>query len=692
MSGFIRRFNYSPGLDVLSQIEGVAIIDLPPPGSIQGSEVGVACCVGEFADMTYCTAVDGTGAVVANYRPVEITSGRDLLDKVGGWDETLGDFGDSEGNGFAALRSKSFAALVVVPVNLCSNFGFRFWRELPLCKSQTDVTPVVPVLGASIAAGREFRSASGGRLRVGRRVDFTALPVLHSGTGGTTTNAAAAATQNFTVAGQDFSAVVRADGSGIGIKKGDIIVIGNNNAGAKQPLPTTDQGAGTFRVAADAVSGSPTVLSLELLSGANFAFITAASIPWRIHVSSDADSAPVTVLGATVAGGYKALDAGGASVPCRPLTNFTGAGADGTWTANAPLTPLTVPTALTGDSADPLSGLAGKVHPTQTPAFTQNTQAPNAVAHATIDALYQAALTATVSDQLPSARINIVWCARTSATIRSALRTNALLASQVAAGRVAVIAPDLDTQTLTSAISASSPGVGATRDERAFYTWMGFRMSVPEAVGFRIKTADALTTVDGILDQRSDGLLASVMSLLPPERNPGQAQEPVKTVMSIVLGLQRGAPVLAMGDYIVMKQNGICGIRNDRRSGFVFQSGVTSSLTSGQQDINRRRFADYVQDSVSQRLISYSKLPITQQWKDDAEGEVVAWLESLVSPNNPAQQRIDSYVVDSVSGNTDATRAANVHIIIGKVRMTPLGNVIVFQSEVGNNVVTTTAN
>ena len=52
MAGFIRRFGEFPSEAVLTAIEGVNIIDLPPPGSIIGVGTGFACIVGEVPDVT----------------------------------------------------------------------------------------------------------------------------------------------------------------------------------------------------------------------------------------------------------------------------------------------------------------------------------------------------------------------------------------------------------------------------------------------------------------------------------------------------------------------------------------------------------------------------------------------------------------------------------------------------------------
>jgi len=256
---------------------------------------------------------------------------------------------------------------------------------------------------------------------------------------------------------------------------------------------------------------------------------------------------------------------------------------------------------------------------------------------------------------------------------------------------MAIIRPELTTTALATVVGSSSPGVGAVRNERVIYAWPGARVFVPEAVGFRLKTADTLTTDDGILDVGLDGFVASVLSNLPPERNPGQAAEPVPTVMSPILAVQRAAPDLDLPEYVTLRSRGVCALRNSPRVGFILQSGITTSLTSGQTNINRRRMADFIQDSVSARLISYSKLPLTNSNKDSAVGEVDTFLAGLLSVDNPAAQRINAYEVDDKSGNTPAREAQGIFVIIARVRLTPTGDFLVFQTEISENTVITNA-
>jgi len=680
VSGFIRRFGYAPGTEVITQIEGVAIIDLPPPGSVEGVGTGVVAAVGECSDMTYATVSDTVGQITTKIQPQEIFSSQDLISKVGGFDETLGEFGVSGGNLFVALRNKKFSRLVVAPVNLASVSGCRVFRDLPLCRTTSDSNPVVPVLAAGVAAGREFRSGVG-RLRLAKRVSFTALDPITRGVGGTLTTAGTAVTQPFTGPAA-WDLIARPDGT-TGARKGDIIVIGYNNAGAKAPVSD----AGTYRVQVDPAAASAT-LTIERLDGATFAIIaTTASLPWRLHYGSDADSAPVTVPGVTTPGGYSASQSGGYTTPIRPITSTLGLQVDGTpYAAALVIAPLSVPAATTGDSWDPLSGLGTRLHANATTPFSAALQGLNPAAATTFDAPYATAIDALLSDDDPVRDINIVVSARTTSVIRTKLRSHVLDSSGRGRGRMAVLSPDLGQQTVAVATQDATPGVGAARAERVIYAWPGERTYIPEAANIRTRTADSMTTVDGVLDVPSDFRAASVLSNLPPERNPGQAAEPVKTLMSSVLGFQRGVSGLGLNEYTALRAAGIMALRMDRTAGAIYQSGITTSLTSGEKNINRRRMADFIEDSLAERLVQFSKLPQTQQLKDGAVGEADAFMLELLSPNNPSAQRIDAYQIDDKSGNTPSLAAKGIYVLIVRARLTPTSDFIVLQCEIGENV------
>jgi len=677
MSGFIRRFTEFPPQDVLTAIEGINIIDLAPPASVNGVSTNVVALVGEFADMGFATTVDASGNVTTFVEPQEVFSGQDMIDKFGGFDSTLGNFGGNMGNGYAELRNKKFGRLVIAPINLCSAAGIRLWRQLPTNKSATDPTPVVPVAAANVAAGYLFKDTVQvlERIKTGQRVQFSAAIAYLTGIDGAVTNAAPAATNTFTSAGGGFTTIARPDGK-TGVQVGDILVTGVFGATAPQG---TDNG--TWRVVSIT---SDTVIVVQNLDGTNFAWTTtsAGALVWRLHPASTADSYGEGLLS----------NQGTFSVPVRPLTNDAGTGAsgtDGNWAINTQLSPVIAPPALTASSADPLSGLAGKIGPTTLIAFTSAKQKANAANTAAIDTEYSLAFDALKADELPSSEVAHVWAARKSSNIRSALKTHVLTVSSIGVGRTCSISPDVSQLSLTTVTGTADPGVGGNRDERVFYHWPATRTFIPEAVGIVLACSDGTTTSDGIIDVTSDGWMSSIMGNLAPERNPGESTTTTQTVLSPVLGPARGTPKLDINAWSLMRSRGISGIRIDKTVGPVFQSGITSSNIAGKINIARRKIADYIEDSLAQALKPSCKLPMSNQMKDTATSQVVGFLEQMLSADNPAAQRIASYLVDDKSANTKASLAKGIFIIIVKVQSLASADFIVIQCSIGEGVVTT---
>jgi hypothetical protein len=448
------------------------------------------------------------------------------------------------------------------------------------------------------------------------------------------------------------------------VQKGDLLVLGQ--FGGAGPLGAN---ASTYRVVSDATLD--TQLTVEKLTGASFDWSTGGSLPFRLHPASDGDS-----------GGQQALaGAPGYILPARPL--------DATIAAATTLAPTLVPPAGTATTWDPLSGLTMITDPTTGLAYTATVQAPNAANDATIDALYDSAVDSLLEDAVPSREVNILFSARHGSTINAKLKAHPLASSEVGVGRISCISPELDEQTLSTILGDAAPGVGATRDERVFFTWPGARTFVPEAVGVDIGVADGTTTDDGILDTHLDAWLASILSNLAPERNPGQGTAPVPTIMAPVLKLQRGVSGLTLSSYIQLRDKGVAALRIDRSAGPIFQSGITSSLTAGRKNINRRRMADFIQDSLADRLNAFSKLPLTDGLKDSIVGEIQAFMVDLEAPNNPPAQRINGFLIDDVSGNTPSGEALGIFVVIVKVRTLATNDHLVIQTEVGESVVVT---
>lgn len=651
--GFTRRYPSFPPLNVVTEIEGVVVVDQPPPSTPTGLATGIVGIIGEFADVTFATYFNPTtGTFTTAPQPVDVFSAQSLVSDLGGFDPTLGDFGNSLGNGFAALRNKQFSGLVAIPVNISSQYGMRLTRHLPTNQSATVALPITPVLGASVPAATTFVSGAD-TVNTAAAATFAAGQQSQSGTDGTVTTSGPAVSLNFSSATADFTKA----------KVGDLLVIGVLGAGGAQ-----GSDAGTYRIIT--ITDAHDVV-VETMIGSSFSFAASSALAWRLHAAAQGD----TGVGSIVSSNDASY-----TIPARPMV--------ATIAASTTLAPQVVPTVDTATSWNPLSGLSGAATTNAAGiVYTAAVQAPNAAQSSSLDALYVTAIDAALTDADPARTINILWAARKSSTIAATLRSVADAKSANGPACVAVYSPALSVISENTVLGATYPGVGANRDARFIYNWPGFVTFVPEAVGFNLSGADGSVVSDGILDDSSDGWAAVSMSNLPPENNPAQTAAPIPTLFAPILGFQRGnLPNFQIGDYIAFRSNGIMASKNELNVGFVFQSGITTSLISGQQDINVRRFADFVEDSLANVAQPFAKLPITPDIQDQFLGEVTSFLDTLLSPGNPSAQRIVAYSVNSTAGNTPQLAAAGIYVLIVKVQMIGLANFIVLQVQCGPGV------
>jgi hypothetical protein len=309
-----------------------------------------------------------------------------------------------------------------------------------------------------------------------------------------------------------------------------------------------------------------------------------------------------------------------------------------------------------------------------------------ALSEAAIDAAYASAITATDDPNDVSHDCNVIFSSRQSNAVRKALRTNAIQASADGNfGRVCAIRPPLGT-TRSQALSGSAePGVGAYRDQRTIYCFPGANTFVP-LIAQRGLAGGAGFTADGNVDVGADGFMASVLSQLPPEENPGQAT----SFMSAVNGLESSpnAQGFTIVDYTNFRSKGVAALRMDDGTA-VFQSGVTSvdpSTNPQLRNIARRRMADFIQDTLARRCKAFGKKLATFVRRKALTNEIRNFLESLLSRANPQFQRIAGYTLDDKSGNTPETLAQGLYRIIIKVRTLASLDSIVLQTTIGESV------
>jgi hypothetical protein len=313
-----------------------------------------------------------------------------------------------------------------------------------------------------------------------------------------------------------------------------------------------------------------------------------------------------------------------------------------------------------------------------------------ALSEAALDSAYATAMDATKDVNTVARQTSIIVSARQSNLCRSWIRQNVIDASASGCyGRTATSSPPLGTTTKARAVAATTPGVGVNRNERVDYCYPGAQTFVKD-IATRGVAGGVGFTATGYIDTHFDAWVASLLSQLNPEENPGQET----TFLAGITGLEVGnTDILNMGetDYRVFKAAGICALRIADGVAFV-QSGKTSvdpALNSAQQNINRRRMADYIEDSLSGLIMPYSKKLAKKTRRALVLSAIQSFLDGLKSPNDENLQRIDSYLM-STDANTPTTLAAGLFRVRVKVRTLPSMDVIVLDCEVGENVVTVT--
>ena len=305
---------------------------------------------------------------------------------------------------------------------------------------------------------------------------------------------------------------------------------------------------------------------------------------------------------------------------------------------------------------------------------------------AQVDAAYTTAIASTLNLNSIAKTANIIVSARQSNTVRRQLKVNALAASAGGCnGRIACIRPPLNTAKSTATSTIAEPGVGAYRDQRVVYCYIGSNTTVP-LIQRRGASGGTGFTANGAVDVGSDVLLASVMSQLPPEENPGQETTFTASVNSIELGANVQA--FMMQDYIDFKAAGICALRVDDQGVAIFQSGVTSvdplaspSLTR----ISRRRMADFVQDSMGAAAGGFGKRLSTNARRVAWRNEVRQFGDTLLGKTAPGSQRIGGYTLTDKVNSTNGIQRGAYRLRFEVQTLASLDSLIV-ESVVGETV------
>jgi hypothetical protein len=250
---------------------------------------------------------------------------------------------------------------------------------------------------------------------------------------------------------------------------------------------------------------------------------------------------------------------------------------------------------------------------------------------------------------------------------------------------VAVVSPPLGT---TKSVSKGSVGAGIAhstvgRRERVFYAYPG--------VGYFFKQlVTSGEAADGMCDIPAATALASLMSQIRPEQNPGKRTD-TQHWSRLEAACQSGGTIgpLTKTDYKSFRAYGIVAPRVAPGYGAIFQSGVTSVdpiLFPTKQNINTRRFADYIVDTLSLGLLGFSKEDGSQENRDAITAIIQSFGSGLVQ-----QKRCRAFGVNSKSGNTFQFNSKGAYVWSISCGMNATLDNIVLITEIGAEVNVTEA-
>lgn len=741
MSIFVRRFRQFPPIEQLTSIESVNIVDLTPPFPTTGVGTGTLLVVGEFEDGPFAAGGDSDywDASAKGRGPQEIYSSEDYRQRFGGFGFTYGSTLYSNacarrhlselwnGNGF--LKTKYIRASRMVLARVDTSVGQVAFSSLACIEGNAGPFNCEPGQQISVTTDQGGPASSTALAAVKATSAGAAgtFPTLFAGGEqiGITIDSNPEVTVTFSASDQSNAQVISRINAALGftsavLNAGEVDITGIVR-GTSGRVVLRDITTGTLAVighSAGTTAGTGNVGNIDAVTAAEIAAVingtvALSSIDCAARVSQDGliricSTTPSvgtvnitatdlsTVLGLTPTG--TTVSAGTHDAGTIPAgTRVRNVGGD-EWVT---MQTLTIPE---GTSTDPVGGpYVVKVRP----AFDDGTASSESAAAVTVvvdqpsfgevsvtnpqafsaakdepamDSAYDSTFDSTLIPDGITREINFVLCARQSDAVRAKMKSNAETASsQGCFGRKAIISAPIGF-TQTQAITQ----VATNRLDRVSYTWPGWQVRIPEIA--EIGTAGGLGfTADGIITVRADGPLASINCQIPPEDNPGQQTGLIEAFFAV----ERTTTALNETSYTALRRAGICAPRVDRVSGSIYQSGITTSLDAALKTQARRKMADFIQDTLADRLIPYGKRPNTEAARDNIRGVIEQFLSELQSATNPALQRIEDFSVDEISGNTPDTLARGIFVVIIKVRTLSSLDFMVLQTEIGEAVTIT---
>jgi hypothetical protein len=736
MAGFIRRFTEVPPVEVIRQIEGINIIDIAPPDPSTGTGSGTVLLVGEFEDGFFATDTDAHGSV-------EVFGSSDYASKFGEFGYT---YNRVVANNPSARRHQSE---LWNGNGYLKAFALKAQRLL-ISRVDTSVGTVsfdpLSCISGGGASGQVFSMAPGDVLKVTTNIGnatsaaLTAVAALKTGAAATfatitsgdsfavavdggapitvvfsasdTSQAAVIARINATVGlPVAVAALTQVNFSGIIRGTSSIVTLSSVTSGVLAKIGHTAgsvSGSGMVGnvsavraselagiINADASMIAMNVMAEVMASGAIRVCNSVSALVSSISIPSSANPIGTAALFAPLDTVVTLAASPAGEIPAGTrVRNSLGAEWVTMQTLDVPAStegPFTVRVRPALDDGTGLSTLVNTVNvlvdqPSFVGLVVRNSSALTAAkTEVQMDNAYIAALSATLNDQGPAREANYLLIARRTDTVVREGAANAVKATECGLfGRKYLTGDPLGTSTNTAIAN-----VAKYRSDRVFYTVKGFKVRVPQ-IAERGTAGGLGFTSDGVITVRPDGPLATICASRPPEENPGQQTDLIDAFFEV----DTFGEVLSIDSYKAYRREGIIAPRVDRIAGPIFQSGVTSSLESGRKTCARRKMADFIQDTLGELLLPYSKRINSQSRRNAVLATVNSYLGGLLSKNNPELQRIEAFSVDDSvnAGNTPESMALGIYRLAIKVRTLSSLDFIVATVEAGENTLIVKAN
>ena len=304
-----------------------------------------------------------------------------------------------------------------------------------------------------------------------------------------------------------------------------------------------------------------------------------------------------------------------------------------------------------------------------------------------ISSQYLVAIAATVPGSV-DVTVNTVaiWAARRNTAIRQALLANAVASSLSGRGRMAIMSAD-PAATVSPADAAAGITAAAAlpftenlQDDKVMMTFPQSQVTVPDLGGITV-------TIN------ADGWLTSILSNFPNEVNPGASpQATVGTdLLAAIVSVEQAyvANPIVVNDYARLLAGGVCPLLKDRTVGWWFLNGITAANAVTQPTrvpAKRRRMAFEIQDSIAGIAAAFQKQPATTEKIDAFSAALDAYFEGLLSPNEPAAQRIEAYSLDMTTYNTGPLEQIGVFQIAIAVQLIASMDSICYLTAIGETV------